>query len=83
MVTHQLLGQEKSNCSSYSCTVATQLMLAAILHLRKWEVGIQATVILACAEAGIAWEAFQSNLHTAMEYGMVKGGDRDPVGREK
>jgi len=28
-------------------------MLAAILHLRKWEVGIQATVILACAEAGI------------------------------
>ena len=65
VVTHQLLG-EKDNRSSCSCTVATQLM-ASILHLRKWEVGIQATVILACAEAG----------------GMVEGGDRDPVGVEK
>ena len=57
-------------------------MLATILHLRKWEVGVQATVILACAEAGIAWEV-ESNLHTSMEYGMVEGGDRDPAGIEK
>ena len=80
VVTHQLLG-EKDNRSSCSCTVATQLM-ASILHLRKWEVGIQATVILACAEAGIARDIFQNNLHTSTEYGMVEGGDRDPVGVE-